>query len=111
MANQPKGINLSRFAWKNRFPEPRGTHDSFGVSDYVSYVSSTVYDRVYVVNDGQMALQTDLVLHGFRLINDGQGGFSFDSGGVISMHGDMNTNGYSLIGKNGVGSKLTMMDG
>ena len=51
----------------------------YGVNGFVSSVPSTVYDQVYVVNDGRMVLQTDLDLHGHRLMNDsGRGGLSFD---------------------------------
>ena len=33
-------------------------------------------------------MQTDLYLHSHRLMNNEQGGLSFDSGGVISLHDD-----------------------
>ena len=65
-----------------------------------------MFDQVYVVIDGRMELQTDLDLHGHRLMNNGQGGFSFDSGWIIRMHDNMNTNGYSLVEKNGRGFEI-----
>ena len=39
-------------------------------------------------------------------MNNDQGGLSFDSGGVISLHDDLNTNGYSIVGKNGGGIEI-----
>ena len=67
---------------------------------------SSVFDQVYLVDDGRLVMQTDLDLHGYRLMNDKQGGLSFDSGGVISLHDDLNTNGYSIVGKNGGGFEI-----
>lgn len=58
-------------------------------------------DQIYVVDDGRMELQTDLDLHGHKLMNNRQGGFSFDSRGVINMHDDMNTNGTVWSGETG----------
>ena len=34
-------------------------------------------------------------------MNNGQGGLSFDSGGLISLHDVLNTNGYRVVGENG----------
>ena len=51
-------------------------------------------------------MQTDLDLHGHRLVNNNQGGVSFDSGGVISLHDNLSTNGYSIVGKNGGGFEI-----
>ena len=59
-----------------------------------------------MVNNGRMVMQTDLDLHGHRLMNNNQGGVSFDSGGVISLHDNLNTNGYSIVGKNGGGFEI-----
>ena len=78
----------------------------YGVQGYYPNVPSSVFDQVYVVDDGRMVMQTDLDLHGYRLMNDKQGGLSFDSGGVISLHDDLNTNGYSIVGKNGGGFEI-----
>ena len=78
----------------------------YGVQGYYPNVPSSVFDQVYVVDNGRVVMQTDLDLHGYRLMNDEQGGLSFDSGGVISLHDDLNTNGYSIIGKNGGGFEI-----
>ena len=76
----------------------------YGVQGYHPNVPS-VFDQVYVVDNGRVVMQTDLDLHGYRLKNDEQGGLSFDSGGV-SLHDDLNTNGYSIVGKNGGGFEI-----
>ena len=78
----------------------------YGVSGLVSNVPSSVFDQVYVVDDGWMVLQTNLDLHGHRLANNGQGGISFDYGGVISLHDNLNTNGYRVLVKNGGGFEV-----
>ena len=72
-----------------------------GLKGYFPNVPSSVFDQVYVVDNGRMVMQTDLDLHGHRLMNNEQGGVSFDSGGVISIHDNLNTNGYSIVGRNG----------
>ena len=77
----------------------------YGVQGYYPNVPSSVFDQVYVVDNGRMVMQTDLDLHGYRLMNDNKGGLSFDSG-VISLHDNLNTNGYSIIGRNGGGFEL-----
>ena len=76
------------------------------VKGYFPNVPSSVFDQVYVVENGRMVLQTDFDLHGNRLLNNGYSGFSFDSGRVISIHDDLNTNGYSIVGKNGGGFEI-----
>ena len=78
----------------------------YGMKGYFPNVPSSVFDQVYVVDNGRVVMQTDLDLHGYRLVNNGQGGVSFDSGGVISIHDDLNTNGYSIEGKNGGGFEI-----
>ena len=78
----------------------------YGVKGYFPNIRSSVFDQVYVVDNGRMVMQTDLDLHGYRLMNNKQGGVSFDSGGVISLHDDLNTNGYSIVGKNGGGFEI-----
>ena len=45
-----------------------------------------------------MELQTDLDLHGHRLLNEGVGGLAFDSREIM-MHNVLNTNGYCIVGK------------
>ena len=79
----------------------------YGVKGYFPNVPSSVFDQVYVVDNGRLVLHADLDLHVHRLMNNRQGGFSFDSGkGVISMHENFNTNGYRVIGKNGGGFEV-----
>ena len=39
-------------------------------------------------------------------MDNNQGGVSFDSEGVISLHDNLNTNGYSIVGKNGGGFEI-----
>ena len=78
-----------------------------GVKGYFPNVPSSVFDQIYVVDNEQLVLHTDLDLHGHRLINNRQGGSSFDSGkGVISMHDDFNRNDNRVIGKNGGGFEV-----
>ena len=71
----------------------------YGVKGYFPNVPSSVFDQVYVVDNGRVVMQTDLDLHWYRLMNNEQCGVSFDSGGVISIHDDLNTNGYSIVGR------------
>ena len=71
----------------------------YGVKGYFPNVPSSVFDQIYVVNNGRMVMQTDLDLPGHRLVNNNQGGVSFDSGGVISLHDNLSTNGYSIVEK------------
>ena len=78
----------------------------YGVKGYLPDVPSSVFDQVYLVDNGRVVMQTDLDLHGYRLVNNNQGGLSFDSGGVISLHDNLNTNGYSRVGKNGGGFEV-----
>lgn len=52
-----------------------------------------------------MELQIDLDLHGHRLMNQGDGGFPFDSG-MIRMHNDLNTNNYRVVGSDGGGFEI-----
>lgn len=84
----------------------RGHMVVYGANHTVLSVPSSVFDQAYVVNNGRMELQTDLDLHGHRLMNNGQGRVSFDSGGVISLHDALNTNGYKVVGKNGGGFEV-----
>ena len=63
----------------------------YRVSGLVSNVPSSVFDQVCVMDNGRMVMQTDLDLHGHQIKNNNQGGLSFDSGGVISLHDDLNT--------------------
>ena len=78
----------------------------YGVKGYLPNVPASVFDQVYLIDNGRMVMQTDLDLHGHQIKNNNQGGLSFDSGGVISLHDNLNTNGHSIIGKNGGGFEV-----
>ena len=83
----------------------------YGVKGYLPNLPASVFDQVYLIDNGRMVMQTDLDLHGQRLMNNGQGWVSFDSGGVISLHDDLNTNGYSIVDKNSAGGFEIRDDG
>ena len=51
----------------------------YGVQCYVPTVDPRVFDTLYGLENGQMELQTDLDLHGYRLLNEGVGGLAFNS--------------------------------
>ena len=73
----------------------------YGVNHLVLKVPSAVFDQVYIVADGPMELQTDLDLRGQTAEQQLRWAFfRCWGGGVITMHEDMNTNGFRLIGKN-----------
>lgn len=74
----------------------------YGVQGYVPNVDPQVSDTLYVLEDGRTELQTDLDLNGHRLMNNGQGGFCFDSG-QITMHDVLNTNDKIVVGSAGGG--------
>ena len=42
----------------------------YGVKGYFPNVPSSVFDQIYVVNNGRMVMQTDLDLHGHQLVNN-----------------------------------------
>ena len=55
----------------------------YGVKGYFPNVPSSVFDQIYVVNNGHMVMQTDLDLNGHRLVNGNleytiNGGFDRD---------------------------------
>ena len=83
----------------------------YGIEGYFNNVPSSVFDRVFVIENGRMVLHTDFDLHEHRLLNNGMGGFSFDSGRTISIHDDLNTNGYSIVGRNSAGGFEIRDDG
>ena len=78
----------------------------YGIEGYHSYVPSSVFDEAYTIQNGRMEMQTNLDLHGQRLLNNGQGGLSFDSGGTISLHDNLSTNGYKITGRYGGGFEV-----
>ena len=51
-----------------------------------------------MVNNGRMVMQTDLDLHGHRLMNNNQGGFEIRDDGSIRCHGTFDLNGYKIDG-------------
>ena len=51
----------------------------YGLKGYFPNVPSSVFDQVYVVDNGRVVMQTDLDLHGYQIKNNNQGGLSFDS--------------------------------
>ena len=70
----------------------------YGVKGYFPNVPSSVFDQIYVVNNGRMVMQTDLDLHGHRLMNNNQGGFEIRDDGSIRCHGTFDLNGYRIDG-------------
>ena len=82
----------------------------YGVKGYVPNLPSSVFDQVYVVDNGRMVMQTDFDLHGHRLLNNGNdlntngfklvkkmwGGFEVDDDGRVKMHADWDLNGHGI---------------
>ena len=59
----------------------------YGVKETISNVDPSVYDTAFVIENGQMVMQTDLSLNGHNL-----------SGSVHYIHGYLNTkNGYAFL--------------
>ena len=75
----------------------------YGIEGYHPNVPTSIFDEAYTLQNGRMEMQTDLDLHGQRLLNNGQGGLSFDSGGIISLHDNLSTNNYKITGRYGGG--------
>ena len=70
----------------------------YGVKETISSVDPSVYDTAFVIENGQMVMQTDLSLNGHNL-----------SGSIHYIHGYLNTkNGYAFL-LNGL-DKLFFLD-
>ena len=65
----------------------------YGVKGYFPNVPSSVFDQIYVVNNGHMVMQTDLDLNGHRLLNN----LVYTVNGHMVMQTDLDLNGHRLL--------------
>ena len=64
----------------------------YGVKGYFPNVPSSVFDQIYVVNNGRMVMQTDLDLHGHSIY----GNINFSLGDIVILK-NINMNNQKII--------------
>ena len=66
----------------------------YGIKGYQTDVEGTVYDQAFVIDDGEITLQTDLDLNGFSFKNYDRG-YTIDND-TIKLQKDLDLSGYAL---------------
>ena len=66
----------------------------YGIKGFQADVDGTVYDQAFVIDDGEITLQTDLDLNGFSLKNYDRG-YTIDND-TIRLQKDLDLSGYAL---------------
>ena len=66
----------------------------YGIKGYQTDVEGTVYDQAFVIDDGEITLQTDLDLNGFSFKNYDRG-YAIDND-TIRLKKDLDLSGYAL---------------
>ena len=87
-------LNISNSGYDGSSPLEKAALIIYGVKGYQTDVDGTVYDQAFVIDDGEITLQTDLDMNGFSLKNYDRG-YKIDND-TIKLQKDLDLSGYSL---------------
>ena len=87
-------FDISNTGYDGSSPLEKAALIIYGVKGYQTDVDGTVYDQAFVIDDGEITLQTDLDMNGFSLKNYDRG-YKIEND-TIRLQKDLDLSGYSL---------------
>ena len=87
-------LDISNSGYDGSSPLEKAALIIYGVKRYQEDVDGTVYDQAFVIDDGEITLQTDLDLNGFSLKNYDRG-YKIEND-TIKLQKDLDLSGYTL---------------
>ena len=87
-------LDISNSGYDGSSPLEKAALIIYGVKGYQTDVDGTVYDQAFVIEDGEITLQTDLDLNGFSFKNYDRG-YTIDND-TIRLQKDLDLSGYAL---------------
>ena len=87
-------LDISNSGYDGSSPLEKAALIVYGVKGYQTDVDGTVYDQAFVIEDGEITLQTDLDLNGFSFKNYDRG-YTIDND-TIRLQKDLDLSGYAL---------------
>ena len=87
-------LDISNPGYDASLPNEKAALIIYGLKGYQADVSGSVYDQAFVIDDGDITLQTDLDLNGFSLKNYDRG-YTIDND-TIRLQKDLDLSGYAL---------------
>ena len=87
-------LDFSNSGYDGSSPLEKAALIIYGVKGYQTDVDGTVYDQAFVIDDGEITLQTDLDMNGFSLKNYDRG-YTIEND-TIKLQKDLDLSGYSL---------------
>ena len=87
-------LDISNSGYDGSSPLGKAALIIYGIKGYQTDVEGTVYDQAFVIDDGEITLQTDLDLNGFSLKNYDRG-YTIDND-TIRLQKDLDLSGYTL---------------
>ena len=87
-------LDISNSGYDGSSPLEKAALIIYGVKGYQTDVDGTVYDQAFVIDDGEITLQTDLDMNGFSLKNYDRG-YKIDND-TIRLQKDLDLSGYAI---------------
>ena len=87
-------LDISNSGYDGSSPLEKAALIIYGVKGYQTDVDGTIYDEAFVIDDGEITLQTDLDMNGFSLKNYDRG-YKIEND-TIKLQKDLDLSGYSL---------------
>ena len=87
-------LDISNPGYDGSSPLEKAALIIYGIKGYQTDVEGTVYDQAFVIDDGDITLQTDLDLNGFSFKNYDRG-YTIDND-TIRLQKDLDLSGYAL---------------
>ena len=87
-------LDISNSGYDGSSPLEKAALIIYGVKGYQTDVDGTVYHQAFVIDDGEITLQTDLDLNGFSFKNYDRG-YTIDND-TIRLQKDLDLSGYAL---------------
>ena len=87
-------LDISNSGYDGSSPLEKAALIIYGVKGYQTDVDGTVYDQAFVIDDGEITLQTDLDMNGFSLKNYDRG-YKIEND-TIKLQKDLDLSGYVI---------------
>ena len=87
-------LDISNSGYDGSSPLEKAALIIYGIKGFQEDVDGTVYDQAFVIDDGEITLQTDLDLNGFSFKNYDRG-YTIDND-TIRLQKDLDLSGYTL---------------
>ena len=87
-------LDISNSGYDGSSPLEKAALIIYGAKGYQTDVDGTVYDQAFVIDDGEITLQTDLDMNGFSLKNYDRG-YKIEND-TIKLQKDLDLSGYAI---------------